>query len=202
MAKFIISTMTGKLKGFRAINTNTKTNPFCQGMQKTNAICKYCYSERMLNGIRKNCEPAWQKNSEIFSSSLLENSEIPILKSKVFRLSAHGELINGTHMENYNRIIAKNKRTFFGWWTKRIDLFKKNKQRFENVNYVYSNPKIDDLSPAVPKTFNKVFSVYTREFAKVNNIDINCKGASAGGCRKCMLCYTKNEVTHINEIKK
>ena len=34
-----LSTMTGKLTGFKAINTNTVTNEFCQKMNKTDSIC-------------------------------------------------------------------------------------------------------------------------------------------------------------------
>jgi hypothetical protein len=29
-----VSTMTGKLEGFRAINSNTRTNPFCLAMNQ------------------------------------------------------------------------------------------------------------------------------------------------------------------------
>jgi len=59
------STMTGKLKGIPAINTNTVTNEFCIKMNETDAICKSCYSMNMLSGSRKNCQPAFERNSAI-----------------------------------------------------------------------------------------------------------------------------------------
>ena len=52
-----ISTMTGKLAGLHAINSNTLTNDFCSTMRKTESICKVCYSAAMLSGSRKNCAP-------------------------------------------------------------------------------------------------------------------------------------------------
>ena len=66
-----ISNMTGKLEGFKAISTNTLTNEFCQKMynsKKENIICTKCYSMEMLQGMRKNCAPAWQRNSDALSS--------------------------------------------------------------------------------------------------------------------------------------
>ena len=47
------STMTGKLESFRAINSNTRSNPFCLKMYENaadNVICRSCYSHGMLNG--------------------------------------------------------------------------------------------------------------------------------------------------------
>jgi hypothetical protein len=38
-----VSTMTGKLDGFRAINSNTRSNPFCLAMYENaadNVICR------------------------------------------------------------------------------------------------------------------------------------------------------------------
>ena len=65
-----ISNMTGKLAGFKALNTNTLTNDYCIKMASCgdeSIICKHCYSMEMLQGLRKNCAPAWQANSDILS---------------------------------------------------------------------------------------------------------------------------------------
>ena len=62
------SKMSGKLAGIQAINTNTATNPFCIKESKkkdSNRICGKCYSVSMLSSYRKNCQPAFQRNSEI-----------------------------------------------------------------------------------------------------------------------------------------
>jgi len=64
-----ISNMTGKLKGFRAISTNTLTNQFCVDMfnrKDKDLICTECYSAKNLQGMRKNCVSSRQHNSEIW----------------------------------------------------------------------------------------------------------------------------------------
>jgi len=199
--KISISEMTGKLKGIPAICTNTKSNPFCQSMQKSNSICKYCYSQRMLDGVRKNCEPSWENNSKLLSESILDISMLPKTKPGIFRLMAHGELINNVHAINLMNIIKKNPQTTFAWWTKRkslvTDLLEKDKPN--NLIMVYSNSKIDDPTPSVPKYFDKVFSVYTKDGSESTGNTINCGSKS---CTSCMLCYTFNKITHINELIK
>jgi hypothetical protein len=65
-----VSTMTGKLEGFRAINSNTRTNPFCLAMYENaadNVICRSCYSHEMLKAYRANTVPALQRNSDALS---------------------------------------------------------------------------------------------------------------------------------------
>ena len=69
-----ISKMTGKLADFRALNTNTLTNDFCMKMYssgKPDLICTKCYSAEMLQGLRKNCAPAWQQNSDTLSGGII-----------------------------------------------------------------------------------------------------------------------------------
>ena len=55
-----VSKLNGKLAGFRAIGTNTKTNKFCEKMynSKGDIICKFCYSHKALEiAYNKNLEP-------------------------------------------------------------------------------------------------------------------------------------------------
>lgn len=198
----IISLMTGKLRGIKAINSNPTTNNFCQKMQKCSKnVCSFCYSEKLMNGYRKNCKPAYEYNSTLLSGRMLSDDEIPTVKDDIYRFNAHGELINRTHAKNLHNFAVKNSECIIGWWTKRPNLLR-GLDKLQNVNYIYSNPKIDSIPQDIPEGFDKVFSVYTKEYAEKNNIKINCKGSSAGGCRACMLCYSKNSVTHINEIVK
>jgi len=192
-----ISIMTGKLKGMRAINTNPLTNSYCTKMCKSSGtICASCYSRRMLLGARKSCVPSFSYNSELLSSGVLPDSQLPMLNDLIFRFSAHGELINKTHAINLHNIAKKNPGTTFGWWTKRPGLLPR--ERLSNVNYIYSTPYVNVLNPKLPKGFDKTFNVYTKEFAEEHNININCHG----GCNECRLCYEKNDVTHINEVIK
>ena len=95
-----ISKMTGKLDGLHAISTNTVTNPFCQKMNTSgDTICRQCYSHGMLNSYRKSMQASLQRNSDLLSDRVLDQSELPTILDAFFRINAHGELINATHLE-------------------------------------------------------------------------------------------------------
>ena len=124
MAKLnITKKMTGKLNGISSINTDPFSNPFCMAMSASNSsICSMCYSQKMLKAYRKGCQKPWKENGEILSSSILSMDELPIISKPIFRLSAHGEIINETMYINYLNLIAKNPGTTFTLWTKRKDI--------------------------------------------------------------------------------
>ena len=194
MDKLKISKMSGKLDGIRALNTDTVSNPFCQGMRKCAAnICAQCYSDNMLRTFRKNCRPAFQYNGGLLSS----DTDYPLnLRDDIFRISAHGELINYNHARNIMHIIKSNPDTFFAFWTKRpalVQKFIRAHGKPANVNLIYSNPKTDTVAD-LPGYFDKVFNVHTTD-----NGDINC---GARSCRGCMLCYTRNDTVQVHELVK
>lgn len=193
-----ISTMSGKLEGFRSISVNTVTNKFCQKMNAagTNTICSHCYSMNMLKGFRKNTAPALQRNSDLLSSRLLSVSELPVIKDKVFRFDSHGELINMIHLRNYMMIADHNPDTTFSLWTKRKDLINKSNVGLmpANLILIYSNPKIDAVMDAPPKNFHRVFNNVSKAYTG----EANCTGQK---CKDCLLCYqfdtTKVIVEHV-----
>jgi hypothetical protein len=200
-SKLKISTMTGKMAAIRSVCTNTLTNPFCQAMQKTDSICKSCYSQRMLLGVRRNCAPAWERNSQLLADELMLENELPKLKDDVFRLQAHGEVSNVNHAINLMNLVKSNPGTLFAWFTKRKDiltpLLKEGKPA--NLIMVFSNAKVDDPTPAVPEFFDKVFSVYTKAGQEKLGVTINCGAIS---CRGCMKCYSFNKISVVNELLK
>lgn len=200
----LISKMMGKLEGFQAISTNTLTNTYCQDRNANGGsdnICSHCYSVKALdNGYRPGMAPALQRNSDLLSSSLLKDSEVPFINAAYFRFSAHGELINDTHMSNLILICQRNPRTTFALWTKRVDIVRRviNKNgKPDNLILIYSNPKIGHIMKTPPRGFDRTF----------NNVDKgehverqNCTGQR---CKDCLLCYTPdNGVTTIIEAVK
>lgn len=194
------STMTGKLDGLHAINTNTVTNSFCERMfnsSNESVICRSCYSMNMLNGSRKNCQPAFQRNSDLLSERILENHEIPRTTQAWIRLHGHGELINRTHMMNFIRIAYHNPQTTFALWTKRKDIvkhFAEHEGIPKNMILIYSNPRTDKIIRNVPKYFHKVF----------NNVVKETKGENCTGqkCITCMKCYQFESESIIIEREK
>ena len=199
-----ISTMSGKLEGFRAISTNTLTNKFCLKMHKASksTICSVCYSHSMLNGFRKNTAPALQRNSDLLGSRCLTKEELPFIMDSFFRFSAHGELINIQHLANLTEIAEHNPHCTFSLWTKRKDYVERlfsYRSKPSNLILIYSNPKISSILPKhkIPKYFDKTFNnVLADEAVSLQN----CTGQK---CKDCLLCYKHDTTpTIVEKVKK
>jgi hypothetical protein len=185
-----VSKMSGKLDGFRAVNTSPLSNEFCLKMEKQeDTVCAHCYSLRQMRTYRPNMIPPLTRNGELLSSRPLERQEIPSFKpGEAVRYSAHGELINAQHFLNLCKIAECNPESMFSLWTKRPDLVVRYIGSVpENLRLVFShpvvNPKLDEFS--IPYGFDQVFAVYTPEYAAEHNIEINCTRR----CAECMQCY-------------
>ena len=199
-----ISTMSGKLEGFRAINTNTLTNKFCIKMNKASkkTICSVCYSHTMLNSFRKNTAPALQRNSDLLGSRSLTKEELPFIMDSFFRFSAHGELVNFQHLANLVEIAEHNPNCTFSLWTKRKDYVERlfsYRSKPSNLILIYSNPKISSVLPKhlMPKYFDKTFNnVLANEAVPLQN----CTGQK---CKDCLLCYKHDTTpTIVEKVKK
>lgn len=188
----------GKLAGFQSLNTTVLNNNFCSKMRKTDSVCKSCYAstmEKRFKGLRTNINT----NSELLSSSILDGHDLPFINANVFRFHSTGELINDTHFINFINIAKKNPHCFFTLWTKRKSIINKvlsTTDKPANLSLIYSISKLNVSSPILPKNFDKTFSVHTK--ANPSKVGINCTGK----CASCMLCYSNNAVTSINEVLK
>jgi|TARA_X000001316_G_scaffold29_3_gene52 hypothetical protein len=219
------STMSGKLIGFKSISNNTLKNKFCydnyiQGKienKKAGAvvnICGVCYSQEMLQGVRKNVSPALDRN-EYLAERLLNDNEVPTILQAYYRLNAHGELLtevindNGeviktypkfNHIENYCKIAEKNPHCTFALWSKRTDIIKpffNKRKKPGNLILIYSVKKTNSILKKIPKHFDKTFNnVAVDNFVN----EQNCTGQK---CKDCLLCYKKDTTNIIVEkIKK
>lgn len=203
MSVFVSKDLRGKMLHVPAINTNTLTNPFCSLMKKRatklfksqgeKLVCLKCYARRW-SLLHPNIQNIYEGNSKLLSSYMFEK-DIPIIKSDILRFNAFGELINEGHYLNLKRIAIKNPSVIFALWTKRPDLV--HGKKVKNIIYIFSSPMINKVATK-PKGFDKVFTVFSKDRTDVN---INCHNYE-GACRKCMLCYSKNDVVYINEYVK
>lgn len=189
-----VSKMSGKLAGIPAINTNTATNEYCVKQYKSGGkdnICTMCYSQRMLSTYRKNCQPSFQRNSDILSSD--REVDIPKINAAFVRFHGHGELINDTHFLNLCDIAESNSHCTFALWTKRVDIVRPNRHHVpSNMILVYSNPKIDSVLRKPPRGFHRVFNNVTKQYRG----DANCTGQK---CMDCQLCYKFDTTSVIVE---
>ena len=183
------SNMTGKLKGLRAISTNTITNPFCIKMnnsKKDNVICKKCYSFGMLETYRKNMQDCLQHNSELLSNSIIQFRHLPFIIDAYIRIDAHGELINDIHLINLYRLADKNPHTTFAIWTKRKDIVNsvnKTRETPSNIILIFSNAIINKVMYKPPMHFHKVFNNVEYDYKEKEQ---NCTSQI---CVECMACY-------------
>ena len=185
-----ISKCSGKLAGLKSLNTNPLTNSFCNRMAKNNKnICSVCYSRWFVNGVYNHtCYKPWENNAKILEKPL---KDIPKINTIYFRFNAHGELINRINAINYYTIAEENPKVKFALWTKRVNLVK-GLDKPDNLNLIFSTPQINCKRIKIPKGFDKVFSVYSKEYAE----NINCGAVS---CFDCAICYKKNDIVFINE---
>lgn len=162
-------------------------------------ICTECYSVEMLNGLRKNCAPAWQHNSDMLSGGLIPEHMLPTILDAFFRFSGHGELINLTMLENFHNITLHNPHCSFALWTKRkgwVRKFYSTHAKPANLILIYSNPRIDAVMDNPPAFFDRTFNNVSPD----SDVAQNCTGQK---CKDCLLCYKPNNgVTQIVEAVK
>lgn len=198
-----ISTMSGKLDGFHSISTSVLLNPRCQARQKCkDNICSKCYASATIQRYT-NLGKVLEQNTKALSTRVLKSRDLPYINDRHFRLEAFGDLNNEIQFINYIRLCEKNPDTNFALWTKNYDIVEsvlKFMKKPENLIIIMSSTRInkkEDLS-TFPHA-DKVFTVYDLDGIHEQNIKINCGSTS---CKDCMLCYTKNSVTEINELLK
>ena len=151
----------------------------------------------MLQGSRKNCAPAFERNSVLLSAALLPVDRLPVINANIFRFHGHGELINGTHLENFYRIAERNPGTTFSLWTKRRDIIRAGRATPpQNFILIYSNPSLAKIMRTPPPRFHKVFNNVPASFTGA----ANCTGQK---CLDCQICYKPGGVDVIVEhVKK
>lgn len=196
MSLHISTKMQGKMKGFWTLNTSPLDNKYCMGMSlNKECICSKCYSQKALITYAKTARKPWKRNGMVLSTETL--IDIPVIDKEYFRFHSHGELINDLHYKNFIKIVEENLNTVFALYTKRKDIIKRYKKP-DNLVLVYSEPKINNFVKSLPPKFDRRFSVFTKEYAKKKEIDINCHGRK---CIECLKCY-KGDVKFINELVK
>ena len=193
------SKLTGKMALIPSLSTSPMNNENCEKNRRVqNSICQSCYAV------------AGCKQYSSLDKVLLQNSEI--LKNKIdvsnirtstiyYRFESHGDLINTNHLDNLVNIAINNPFTRFALWTKHYKITEKyfdNHDKPSNLQLQYSSLKINhQLNINKFKHCDRIFTVYDKETSKKQNI--NC---GSNDCFSCGLCYNKNDVQYIKEIKK
>ena len=212
-----VSELTGKLEDFWAISTSVLMNPICQARAKCEGcICKDCYAAdgaSRFSGLSQALETNYLiLNNFLLEEEVLATVAIPSTNGKA-RIESHGDAATEICAINHKRIINSHRHLFFALFSKNLNLYKpvfETEGKPDNMNFVASSPIVNEVMeiPDDYKWFvDKVFTVYETEFAKANNIQINCGTWNAKDldhrCKLCMRCYDKHNTDfYINELKK
>ena len=198
--------MTGKMHDMCACSTSCACNKFCAARRKLDGyICNKCYAEATVEKGRygKQLSELLETNFELLNSTVLPLELLPRFPNlSISRIEAFGDVASVICAINYANIAKVNPNVTFGWWSKNLNFLK---QAFDaiggkpsNIVVVQSSPIINQ--PAVKHPIaDKVFTVYTKEYAEEHNIVINC---GARSCVTCQSCYHKGGEIYINELLK
>lgn len=195
---------SGKMKGINSIGTSCANNPYCMKRRENgDSVCSKCYASTYLK-MRKSLKEHLEENANILTTRLLKENEIPVTNANVFRFESFGDLYNVTHLENYVKICERNPYTKFGLWTKNIwlldELFnKKGIKKPDNLSIVVSSPMLNVQMKLDREKYwmvDHVFTVYDKDYIKVNGITINCGSRNCLGCQRC---YHVDTEFYVNE---
>ena len=199
--------LTGKMTGMPAITTSMLCNAHCQKLSNIiGTVCEKCYTMKYLKS-RPAVEKCYAENTDLLTSSIIPIKQLPFINAAMCRLETFGDIVNTTHLQNYVNLIKKNNHCMFSLFTKNytvvFDYFKAHKQP-KNLSIVISSLIINEPFELefIPDylTNVKIFTVYSKPFAKGNNVAINC---GKNRCVDCRRCYTKNKnPIYVSEILK
>lgn len=204
--------MSAKMEGFPSISTACTMNKFCLARLKRKiGICAKCFAYAKLK-FKKNLAENLRKNYEVLTKEVLPTEALPTFCDDVdqCRIESFGDVETVEQAINYINIAIKNPRVWFGWWSKNEGIRSKAIEicgKPHNLVCVYSSPIVnkeitfEELYAKGWKYIDKIFTVYTKEYAKDNYIDINCGARACKFGRGCGRCYKPGR-EYVRELLK
>lgn len=205
------ATHSGKMAGMISLSTSCTNNTRCQeraASDDANNICAHCFSFSQMAHY-SSMVPCYENNTDILTSRILSDDEIPVINHMYFRFESFGDLNNSIQVINYFKIASMNKSVKCALWTKNPDIIesaiKAGYKKPANLVIIVSSHLIDsridiDRIKTLYPFIDKVFTVYNPETVKAENITINC---GARSCLACGKCYSKKKTgKYINELLK
>lgn len=207
----VSTAMSGKMAGMISLSTSPHGER-CKRNAERFEVCKHCYA--------KACDAHYKDLHNVLMSNLeiLTTTEIPVdawfsLNFNAWRnmrLESFGDVNNVLQVVNYFNACKRNPKITFAVWTKNIDLYYQavvqGNYKPENLIIIVSSPMLN-TPVRIPEKYagivDKVFTVYTYEYIRENNLPpcfINC---GARNCKCCKRCYKHTDgIEYINEILK
>ena len=199
--------MGGKMENMTGLSTAVTENPHCRELAKNvDYICHECYAREYLE-FKKEPEKAYIRNGRILQNAVIPVMFWPYIFSDLFRIESFGDCANATQATNYLNLAFKNSEEnntcIFTVFSKAMAFYAmaiKQTGKPENMIFVQSSPCLNKAVKPAFDFIDKVFTVYTKEYAALNNIKITCGGYK---CIFCRACYKKTDsVQYVNELLK
>lgn len=205
---------TGKMLNMASLSTSVVMNEYCmQNRMLDGSICQKCYAIATTERYTP-LAACLEHNYNLLTKDVLQFVSLPYTTALLFRFEAFGDIANETHFINYLNICYKNPQTYFALWTKNPQIIDTvlNEMKYKKpdnlqiiVSSLYLNVvfNIDKLPYKNRYWFiNKVFTVYTMDYAIKNKIKINCGGNACYTCQVCYVPNIDNKIVYINEMLK
>lgn len=190
-----VSTMTGKLAGFKAVNFNPITPRFCNRRSQTpGTVCQHCYSRKMIKTYRQSCAKPFTRNAELMNGAVPDYCIPRFQPGSSVRFLAHGEMDTTDQFMSFCAICRASPETHFTMWTKRTDIVALLLHEIPaNLTLIQSSTYVNRPEQRAPG-FHAVFTVYDKEHELPEGTQ-HCVGQK---CMYCMHCY-RGAPTDISE---
>lgn len=221
MKKIIINYLfctdhNAKMSGMISCSTYVKYNQFClaRRINCPGAICEHCFAYAQTENYSAQAAKL-AKAHIFFTTCRIYPADVPhvdIGKFPYFRFESFGDIASPLQFENYCTIAAALDQGCT-LWTKNPGIIQAAidngcsipKNLRVGLSSLYVNkPEIERAKKYSFVRF--VFTVYTKEYAVANNININC---GARHCLSCLNCYgahldnySNGKILVINELLK
>lgn len=203
-----------KLAGLNSMSTCVCDNATCIARIKAgDTICAHCYADAMQRRFKGLAE------HNIINGWILRNVEIrpedfrkafPFIGiQRFFRIESFGDVGNVLQVKNYFNLCNAFPGTQFVAWSKNHSFYARAIEEAgkpENLIYIASSLRVNNPDLQLLDKFSfidKLFTVYSKDYARENGIEINCGGRK---CYECIFagknCYHKNGAKIINELLK
>lgn len=185
----------------KALKKALVENPLRQDI----SICGFCFSDAQQD-YQTSMQDPLAKNFEILNNGIIHSDWIPAINTLYFRFESFGDFASVNAVINCYNFCRKNPLVNFAAWTKNPYFFRKERKingvnsKPENLILILSSPLINKKTKVsdneIFALFNRVFTVYTPEYALAHGIEINC---GARSCLNCLRCYTNGK--HITKFE-
>ena len=199
---------TGKMSGMISYSTSVLNNGNCDKYRNIpGSVCSHCYAAAQLSYQDGTAKKA-ARNTELITKEVYPAECFPQVNALYFRFEAFGDINNETQVKNYFKWATVNPHTTFALWTKNAHIIQAaindGAIKPENLIIIYSSLFVNDPVHAeiIQKKYSfvdKVFSVYSKDYAEKYHIGINCGGRH---CAPCLRCYKKETETAVSELLK